>query len=330
MRHNLLRGSKISLFAVFILIITGVAVFWTMIHVSMEKPSLVGMAVELNVHSAAAWVANDKDWFREYKIDFTTLETYVAGLTLAAALARGDIQVGWICLSPAILTYARGVSVKIVALTHMYGYALVVRPEICDIEELSGKTIGCVREGSPCDLLLNVLIERYDLTDVKILRMNPLKLLEAMTGGTIDAAFAPEHYATVIESKGFTVLVKAQDLWPNFPGSVLVVKEELIQRNPEAVRRLVEITLRATNWIVNHPDEAAEIVGDNLETAPELIKKSMSRLEYTTEINLVSFQEVIDFLVKLEYIEKGIKAENIVDLSFLQELQGEDTIEKIC
>ena len=284
-----------------------------------EQQSDVGMAVEFNDHAACAYVAKEKGWYKDEAINFTAYESYATGMRLASALARGDIQVAYICLSPAILAYSRGVQIKIVAGTHKHGYGLVVSPDITNISDLEGRTIGCVREGAPADLLLNRLIEEYNLKDVKIRRMNPLKQVVALETGRIDAAFLPEHHATVAESKGFHMLIKSQDMWQDMPGSVLVVKTDLIENDPETVRKLVKVTQKATSWVNENPERTAVILANLLDTKPEVINKSMSRLNYTTDIDAESVQEMIDYMVKLGYIEEGFKAEDILDTRFLRD-----------
>jgi len=283
----------------------------------VQKQSDVGMAVEFNDHAACAYVAKEKGWYKEEGINFTAYESYGTGMRLASALARGDIQVAYICLSPAILAYSRGVPIKIVAGTHKYGYGLVVSPDITNVSDLEGRTIGCVREGAPADLLLNRLIEEYNLKDVKIRRMNPLKQVVALETERIDAAFLPEHHATVAESKGFHMLIKSQDLWRGMQGSVLVVKTDLIENDPKTVRKLVRVTQKATSWVNENPDCTSIILANVLDTKPEVINKSMSRLNYTTDIDAESVQEMIDYMVKLGYIEEGLKAGDILDTGFL-------------
>ena len=89
----------------------------------------IGMAVEFMDHAACAYVAKDKGWFKKEGLRLSACESYVTGMALAAALARGDIQAAYICLVPAINACANaGVSIKIVAGTHRYGYGLVVNP----------------------------------------------------------------------------------------------------------------------------------------------------------------------------------------------------------
>jgi NitT/TauT family transport system substrate-binding protein len=175
-------------------------------------------------------VARDKGWFKKEGLSLSTCKSYVTGMALAAALARGDIQVAYICLVPAINACANaGVPLKIVAGTHRYGYGLVVNPnKVKTIKDLErpGLRIGCVREGGAVDVLLHKTIDSYGLDPSKILnkvqRINPPRQLLAIKMGRIDAAFLPEQWATMAEDYGFKMLLTAQDLWPRMQGSVLV------------------------------------------------------------------------------------------------------------
>jgi len=285
----------------------------------VEQSSDIGMAVEFNDHAACAYVAKENNWYEDEGINLTTYESYATGMQLTSALARGDIQVAYICLSPAILAYSRGVPLVIVAGSHKHGYGLVASPGIENISNLNGATIGCVREGGMVDILLNRMIREYDLKDVRIQRMEPLKQVIALETGRIDAAFLPEHHATVAESNGFKMLITSHELWDDMQGSVLIVKRELIDDDPETVRKLVQVTQKATDRINDDPDEAAAVLAEGLDTELEIIKKSMSRLNYTTQIDAESVQEMIDFMVELGYIEEGMRAEDMLDTTFLGE-----------
>ena len=56
----------------------------------------------------------------------------------------------------------------------------------------------------------------------------------------------------------------------------------------------------------------------NSEITPEVISRSMDRVEYATNINPRIVQDMIDYMVGLGYIKKGIKAADILDLRYLQ------------
>jgi NitT/TauT family transport system substrate-binding protein len=327
-------------------LILGLSIFASFGECAPSKTVSIGMAVEFMDHAACAYISQDKGWFEEEGLNFTSYESYITGMALASALARGDIQVAYICLVPAINVYANAkVPIKIVAGTHKYGYGLVVNPDkiknIKDLEKLDIR-LGCVREGGAVDVLLHKTIDRYNLDEKKILnniqRMNPPKQVMAIKTGQLDAAFLPEQWATMVEGFGFKMLLMSQDVWPEMQGSVLVVKEELIRDHPEVVEKLVKISQRATDWINQYPQEAAEIVARQLQEAggslfpveiadvatrveitPEVLLRSMNRLEYTTDIDLAVIQDAINYVAQLGYIKNSFKAEDILDLSFTKQ-----------
>jgi len=332
-----------KLFTVFMLL--GILFFTFFGECFSEKEIPIGMAVEFMDHAACAYISQDKGWFEEEGLNLASYESYVTGMALASALARGDIQVAYLCLVPAINVYANAkVPIKIVAGTHKYGYGLVVNPEkiksVKDLEE-PGIRIGCVREGGAVDVLLHKTIDRYNLDEKKILnniqRMNPPKQVLAINTGQLDAAFLPEQWATMAEELGFKMLLMSQDIWSEMQGSVLVVKDELTRDHPEVVEKLVKISQKATDWINQHPQEAAEIVARQLQEAggslfpveiadvaakaeitPEVLLRSMNRLEYTTDIDPAVVQDAIDYVARLGYIKSSFKAEDILDLSFIK------------
>jgi NitT/TauT family transport system substrate-binding protein len=329
-----------------VLLLAGLVVIIPFGGCGHDEEAPIGMAVEFMDHAACAYISQDKGWYEEEGLELTAYESYATGMALASALARGDIQVAYVCLVPAINAYANaGVQIKVVAGTHKYGYALVVDPEkIQNIEDLEteGIRIGCVREGGAVDVVLNKVLDEYDLDGERILnkvqRMNPAKQLLAIQSGQLDAAFLPEQWATMAEEFGFEMMVMSQDVWPQMQGSVLVVKQELIDENPEAVRKLIRVSQKATDWINQNPEEAAEIVarqltamsGDvfpvevatlatQLEITEGVLLTSMARMEYTLDVDVDMVQDMIDYMAELGYIQSSFDASEILDLSFLED-----------
>jgi NitT/TauT family transport system substrate-binding protein len=310
-----------------------------------KEEGSIGMAVEFTDHAACAYISQDKGWFEEEGLNLSAYESYATGMALASALARGDIEVAYLCLVPAINVYANaGVPIKVVAGTHKYGYGLVSNADkIKTIKDLEKPDIrlGCVREGGAVDVLLHKIIDTYHLDEAKVLanvqRMNPPKQVMAIKTGQLDASFLPEQWATMAEEFGFNMLLMSQDVWPDMQGSVLVVKEDLIKKNPAVVRKLIKVSQRATDWSNQNPEEAAEVVARQLRAAgsevlpvevadvasslaitPEVLLRSMRRLEYTTDIDPKVVQDTIDYVAELGYIKSGFNAEEILDLRFLQ------------
>jgi NitT/TauT family transport system substrate-binding protein len=314
-------------------------ILWTVLPVVSGEQKALRVAVEFTDHAASAYVAKENGWFEKEGLNVENYESYATGVALAAAMARGEIQAAYICLVPAINTFTNGkVPIKIVAGTHQYGYALVVNPsrvKRMDDLALPGVRIGCVRQGGAVDVLMQKTIERYRLPKEKVLnnvrRMDPSKMVWALKINQLDAIFVPEHWASLAESFGFKMLLTSQDIWPNMIGSVLVVSSSLLETDPATVEKLVSINKKATQWINTHPEEASAIVARYLSglsgtkgpqdlsqgtfasdvTAP-LIRRSMSRLAYTPEVDAKEIQRTIDYLYKLGYLQQTIQAQDIL------------------
>jgi len=304
----------------------------------------IHMAVEFVDHAASAHIAKSKGWFKAEGLNVSAFDNYITGMALAAALTRGDINVAYVCLIPAINAYANGkVPIKVVAGTHKYGYGLLVNPnKVKAVKDLEKPDIrlACPREGSPTDAVMHKMIEKYRLdTDTilkKVRRMPPPKVLLALKMGQIDAGFCCEQFPTMGEELGFKVLLTAQDVWPQMQGSVLIVKDALIRDRPEVVRKLVKITQRGIQYIHEHPVDAATIaagaltvagkkvlplkigkIASGLEITPQVILRSLTtRMECTTDIDPGQVQKSINYMAKLGYI-KWFKAKEILDLRFL-------------
>ena len=331
---------------IFLLLLIGILNFIYFGQYILANEASIGMAVEFMDHAASAYICQDKGWFAEEGIKLSSYESYVTGMALASALARGDVQVAYMCLVPAINVYANAkIPIKIIAGTHKYGYGLVVNLEkvekVQDLEK-NDIRIGCVREGGAVDVLLHKTIDKYSLDEKKLIsniqRMNPPKQILAIQMGKLDAAFLPEQWATLAEKFGFKMLLKSQDIWPEMQGSVLIVKEDLIKTSPEVAKKIFMVNEKATHWINQNMFEAAKIVNDQLQKTESnlypkktldidgkfmlnhtLLLRSMKNLDYTIDINQKIIQETIDYMKQLGYIKNSFDAKNILDLRFLNE-----------
>lgn len=291
----------------------------------------LSLAIEFNSHAACFYVALEKSLFEKEGLKISSYEAYITGVALASSIKRGSIDGALMCIHPAISAYVNGgVKLKVVSGTHLYGYGLAVNPKrINSVKHLQrrGLKIGCVSPGSGTDLILRKTIDFYGLDEDSVLssviRTNPPNLILALRSGLLDAAFLPEHFLTLAERAGFRILLTAMDVWPNFQGSVIVVKEETIREKPEAVKKLLIASRKATDFINSNPYEASRILSRylSLETVkaglteaidpkahihvnPEDILRSMSRIRYQTAVDERSIQEIIDFMADKGYIKE--------------------------
>jgi NitT/TauT family transport system substrate-binding protein len=309
-----------------------------------KKEYTLNLALEFVDHAAAAHIALKKGWFKDEGITINACESYVTGMALSAALVRNDIDAAVLCLAPAICAYKNAnVDLKVIAGTHLYGYGLAVDTKavktLKDLENPNIK-IAAPRPGSPVDLFMNKLILEKNLNkDVilnKLLRMSPPKVLMALRTGKIQAGFCCEQFPSMAEDEGFKIIASAKDVWPGMQGSVLAVKQDLIDKSPELVEKLVKIIKKGLEYIHSNPDDACRLTALSLSAVsehifpknpgfdlaalqikPEVIKKSLfNQMECTPAIDPLQVQKSIDFMAELGYIEP-FKAAEILDLRFL-------------
>jgi NitT/TauT family transport system substrate-binding protein len=297
------------------------------------------VAFEYTDHAASFYYAQGKALFQGSGININDVKVYASGVGVAAAFAKGGFDVSYMCLVPAIFTYANGgVPIKIIAGTHKNGYALVVNSakinELSDLEK-EGIKIANGPEGTSASFLQKLLIEKKGLDSGKIqantVQMNAAKQLMALRNGKVDAIFVPEHFASLAASfPGMEMLVKSSDIWPDMQGSVLVVTEDLLKNRPEVVEKLKEINEQSIRLMKENPEDAAEIVAQvlninqtmvkdetkspeaDLDVTPEIAAASMSNLKMTPDISVEEVQAIIDKMYELGYLIKTFKAEEIM------------------
>lgn len=306
----------------------------------------IRIAVEFNSHAIPAYIAIEKQLYKAEGLDFTTYSSYVTGASLAAGLVRGDVDAAYICLIPAINAHANaGVPFKVVCGTHLYGYGLAVNPEkIQSVQDLAkpGIRIGALREGTSVDTVMHRIMEQHGLDKQAILskvrRMNPAKAIFAVRAKQLDAVALPDHWLSMTENDGFSVMLTARDAWPDMIGSVLLVKDELIQANQDIVNKLVRATKNATKWMNGNPVASAELAArylsfeskntpltealekeSELKVAGSTIARSMKNLDYLNTIDKDQFQFTIDNAARLGNIRQSFSADRILDLQFLNQ-----------
>lgn len=319
-------------------------VFWLVVIVSMmiasegEKKDL-NFAVEYTSHATSFYYAEAKGMFKQNNINAKNVKVYVSGVGVATAFVKEHFDVAYMCLVPAITTYANGgVPIKIIAGTHKDGYGIVVNSsKIKTIQDLGkeGVKIGVGPRGTVTSFIQEVLIEKANFDKAKVrtnfVTMNASKQIMALKAGLVDAIIVPEHFATLAANlEGMELLIKSKKLWKDLQGSVIVVSENMLKTDPKTVAKIKSINKQAIDAINTDNQEAAVIVAKNLSiyqdrirtqtkspsidltVTPQIAKGSIENLVLTDEISEKSVQEVINKMVQYGFIKKSFAAKEIL------------------
>lgn len=188
------------------------------------------------------------------------------------ALISNKMQAAFMVAPMAIALRAQGVPIKIIYLGHRYGSAVVVQKNgpVKTFADLKGRTVAIPSRFSDERLIIFKALADNGMSakDVKMVEMAPPDVAGALAAGAVDAFSMGEPYPSQAEMAGFgRVLFQAREYWPDYISCVLVAREDIIEKRPEAVQVLVDGIARSGLWLDDpprkrvHREHAADFVG---------------------------------------------------------------------
>lgn len=268
-------------------------------------------------HDAALFVADAQGKFQENGIN-TKLVQFNNGGDLMTAMASGDVDVGYVGITPVLSSIAKGVPVKVISAAQTEGSGIVVAKDsgINDVSDLAGKKIATPGEASIQHMLLTYYLEQngMSINDLKVSSMKVPSMNDALKTGKIDGMITFEPYVTIAEKNGAVVLAGSQDILPDHPCCVVVASDKYIENHPNETQKILEIHENATDFINENSDEAAGMLPSDIVSDVEVEKVSMSSFPFISGLNESYKQDVMDFM-DLE-----------VDLGVLKEPISQDKI----
>jgi NitT/TauT family transport system substrate-binding protein len=252
------------------------------------------------------------------------------------ALIADRMQAGFLVAPMAIALRSQGVPIKIVYLGHRYGSAFVVARHgpVRAVTDLRGRTIAIPSRFSDERLIVGRALRANNMSeaDVKLVEMAPPDVASALNSGAIDAFIMGEPFPSQAELGGYgRVLFFAKEYWPDYISCVLVVRDDVIERRPDAVQLLVDGIARSGLWLDEgkpHREYAAEFVGRYYYHQPPRVLKwaltnPMERVMYTPlSPTKPDFDIIVDLMVHAKLIDTPIAFEQFVDTRFAEKTNG--------
>ena len=246
------------------------------------------------------------------------------------ALISNRMQAAFIVAPLAIALKAQGVPIKVVYLGHRYGSAVVVRKNgpIKTFADLRGHTIAIPSRFSDERLLVFRAMKVWGINpkDVRMVEMAPPDVAGAMAAGAIDAFVMGEPFPSQAELGGYgRILFQARDYWPDYMSCILVVQQDLIDKRPDVVQRLVDGIARSGLWLDKgkpEREDAADFVGRfYYNQKPALLRwaltKPLDRVMYTPLApRKADFDMVRDLMMETGVLNKKINFEDYADTRF--------------
>jgi NitT/TauT family transport system substrate-binding protein len=316
------------------------------IHVqhSQQSDHEIHIGYQPSTHQIAAILAAEKGWWEEdlnkFGIEKVTMKEFPSGSPEMTAMLAGDLDVAYVGVAPPIAAMYEGLDAKIVAGVQTQGSALVLRPELVDEYEgpasLKGKTIATFPPGSIQHTVLSKWLLDNGIDpegEVTLKAMGPSEATAAISAKAVDTVFLPSPSPTIIEVAGNGVIVEwSGSIWPNHACCCVVASGEMIREHPEIVKQIIKTHIRATEYEIAHPNEAAEIFAQWHGADVSTIKRSIniSDMQWIHDPHLevesgIKYAAVIYDLNRERYKVRGVEVfeeEDIFDTSFYDEIRS--------
>ncbi|WP_405314664.1 ABC transporter substrate-binding protein [Methanobrevibacter sp.] len=268
-------------------------------------------------HDAALFVADSQGKFQENGIK-TKLVQFNNGGDLMTAMASGDVDVGYVGITPVLSSIAKGVPVKVISAAQTEGSGIVVAKDsgINAVSDLAGKKIATPGEASIQHMLLTYYLQQngMSINDLKVSSMKVPSMNDALKTDKIDGAITFEPYVSIAEKNGAKVLAGSQDILPDHPCCVVAASDKFINDHPNETAKILEIHKNATDFINNNTDEAAGLLPKDIVSDVEVEKMSMSSFPFISGLNDTYKNDVMDFMnleVDLGILKKPISENQI-------------------
>ena len=198
-----------------------------------------------------------------------TTSVFNAGPAAIEALAGGAIDATFVGPNPAINGFVNsgGKLLRVVAGTTYGGAALVVKPEITDVQQLAGKKIATPQLGNTQDVAAKAYFKEKGVEGVEILNQENAQTLDLLKRGEIDGGWVPEPWASRLQIEGGgKLLLDEADLWPEgkFVTTHLVVRQDYLRKNPAVVEALLKGLVEATDQVATKSAEVQGLVNDQI------------------------------------------------------------------
>jgi NitT/TauT family transport system substrate-binding protein len=261
-------------------------------------------------------------------IDYVTLPgtaTYFKAIKFASfaemadALRNSQIEAAFMIAPLSIVLGRQGEDIRIVYIGNRHESTIVARRElnIVKIENLANKTIAVPMRFSGHNIALLNLIDKGKLDrSVRIVEMNPPDMASALASGALDAYFVGEPFAAQALKNNTAKLVSyVETIWEDFICNLVIVRQNLINQDPNAVQALVSGAVGAGIWAHENTDQAARIAAKYWQQPEDLVNYAL-----TTPKNRIKYHNYFPRKEEIQHMANLMKKFGLIEHSDIGEL----------
>ncbi|MEK4885076.1 ABC transporter substrate-binding protein [Bacillus sp. FSL W8-0223] len=247
---------------------------------SVLRIGFVGSSKDNIPTGVEGWAIHKKLLQQELKkkgIEKLEFHAFPNGPPLNEAMAAGDLDIGILGDTPAIVGKSNGLKTKLIGQTSINSNVWLITPKngVKSVEELKGKTVA-TQLGSYMYRYLTGLLKAKRLDkEVKIVNMAASDAEAALERKDIAAYAFPTNSGPLMKSKGFPVIDEAKDHPELLGSSVAVITENYLSKHPELPKIWNNVRKRALEDVLKNPEDFYQFQSEQVGYPVKVMKDSL-------------------------------------------------------
>jgi NitT/TauT family transport system substrate-binding protein len=299
---------------------------------------LIGIHSARVLSQAMPWIAQDAGLFRKYNLDFPMV-FIPASSAVTAAMLGGDGEIALTGGEGMIRANLAGGSdfVFIAAVKNILTHSIMGKPELKRPEDLKGKKVGVTRlGGNPHYFAIQALrLKGLDPTkDVTFIQTGGApETLAALKSGVIDAAALTAPTDTQATAMGYNFVIFGPDLKIPYAATVFVTRRAVIAKRAAVVGQFMRAMADASRILHNDREFVYKVLGKQLRLTDRKILDAayngeIKALEPRLTLRAEPYQAILDDIAKTDGRAKKVKAEEMMDSRYVDELEKSGAFDK--
>ena len=306
------------------------------------KPQQLRLAVSTATpHNTPLWVAKDKRIFDKYGLD-VQLIFVMGGALVTQMLAAGEIQIAANAPAALLGLVAGGEKIAMfLGISNTSPFTLISQPNIKAAADLKGKRLGTARFGGSSHVSALIALDYLKLDpkrDNVVLLQTGLdpERMAALEQKGLDAAMLQRLATKTMLAKGYTQLLNLNQAKIPYQNTVLASRRDYMASNAKSFESFTRAVVEGYAYVFNKENKQAvkEVIAKNLrlpnaDAAEDFYLEAQEELDRKPYPTLDGTRTVIKFVAEQNPKVAAVKAEDIIDLSWLKRLDDEGFFKKV-
>jgi ABC-type nitrate/sulfonate/bicarbonate transport system substrate-binding protein len=307
------------------------------IAIGAEK--LVGLQSAPSIAMAVPWFAEEARLYSKYDLDFQLVYIASSGI-VTAAMSGGNGSVALAGGEGPIRAYLSGNTdfVFIGSVKNVLTHSIMAKGDIKRPEDLKGKRIGVGRIGGNSHYFTQLAMRLKGLDPLKDANLiqtgGAPETFLALASGAVDAASITTPQDTRAAFQGFNYVIDGREIKPPYVATGFVTLRSVIAKRPKVISQFMHMMAESYKIMRTDREMAFRLMAKKIGLTDRKVfdaayTAEMKVLEPRLDIKPIAIQATLDEIAKTDPRAKQVKAEQLIDRRFLEELEKDGTFDKL-